>query len=434
MQMPREDRIGRRRGSTLVMVAFLLVAVMGVTAIALDIGRFYVVSNELQTALDAGALAGAYKMQHTKITDTTTLRDTIQAHVREFLRQNRVDNAWLSNAELDALRDSVRLAFWDRDYSEPRFDYAALSPARKPNAVVIRGRKAPSALFARFLGQGSGLVTRRAVAWVANINSGNCVRPWSMEYRSLYNRVARASVPAGTRAPDFTNQQLNDFNGRPVEERRFTYIGPNVSPLPTSPYDYDAVWNGFNFSSNSGMAWYSQGVGDSTCSGTSYKVTTVTDGVDLSSGGPNTNDVTCKSIWSNRRNPVSAYGCGNTGPNPEGTGICHQKALNDAGCYQSAAAATAGTVGRTIFVTFGDWDVSGKNFDVRMVGRLTLMCYYVQEANAPGCAPQVFTRPTSGYPYGTMVFQLDSLGREEITPDTFVGADPGLQSRLILVK
>ena len=433
MQMPRKRSTRRRRGSTLVMVAFLLVAIMGVTAIALDIGRFYVVSNELQTALDAGALAGAYKMQKTKIADTVVLTDTIQEHVREFLRQNRVDNAALTSAELDALRDSVRLAFWDKGYSEPRFDYAAMSPPRKPNAVVIRGRKVPNALFAHFLGQGSGLVTRRAVAWVANINSSNCVRPWSMDYRSLYNRVARANVPAGTRADDFTTQQLNDFNSRPVEERRFIYLGPNASP-PPSTHPYDAVWNGFNFSGNSGMAWYSHGVGDSTCTGTSYKVTTVTQGEDLSSGGPNTNDVTCKSIWSNRKNPVSAYGCGNTGPPAEGTGICHQAAVNNAICYRSAAAATAGTPGRQIFVSFGDWNSSGSTFDVRMVGRLTLVCYYVQESNNPGCSPQVFTRPTTGYPYGTMIFQLDSLGREEITPETMLGADPGLQNRLILVK
>ena len=48
----------RRRGSTLVVVALMLVCIMGVTAIALDFGRFYVVNNELQTAVDAAAMGG----------------------------------------------------------------------------------------------------------------------------------------------------------------------------------------------------------------------------------------------------------------------------------------------------------------------------------------------------------------------------------------
>jgi Flp pilus assembly protein TadG len=46
----------KRRGSTLVMVAFMLVAFMAMGAIAAYIGRFYVVTGELQTAADAAAL------------------------------------------------------------------------------------------------------------------------------------------------------------------------------------------------------------------------------------------------------------------------------------------------------------------------------------------------------------------------------------------
>ena len=52
-----------RRGSTLVMVALMLGAFMGIAAIAADIGRFYVVAGELQTAADAAALKGATVLQ-----------------------------------------------------------------------------------------------------------------------------------------------------------------------------------------------------------------------------------------------------------------------------------------------------------------------------------------------------------------------------------
>ena len=52
-----------RRGSILVMVALMLAVFMGVAAIAADIGRFYVVAGELQTAADAAALKGATVLQ-----------------------------------------------------------------------------------------------------------------------------------------------------------------------------------------------------------------------------------------------------------------------------------------------------------------------------------------------------------------------------------
>ena len=324
--MRRNRRQRTRRGSTLVMVAFMLVAIMAVTAIALDLGRFFVVNNELQTALDAGALAGADYMLGSKEASATKLQDSVRAHVAAFVSTYyRVDN----EAYAISPTDSIRLGFWDAGYTEPRFDFATMSPPRQPNAVVIRWQKQPPVIFAGIIGRSSPTLWKRSVAWVGNINSSNCIRPWAMDYRSLYNRVARASVPPGTRAGDFTTQQLNDFNARPENERRFIYLGPNGESPPTT-HEYDAVWNGYNFSGNSGMAWYSHGVGDSTCSGSSYRVTTATEGEDLSSGGPNTNDVTCKSIWTNRKNPVSAYGCGNTGPPPEGTGICWQKVVSDA--------------------------------------------------------------------------------------------------------
>ena len=47
-----------QRGAVLALTAFLLIALIGVAAFAIDIGHLYVVKNELQNAADAGALAG----------------------------------------------------------------------------------------------------------------------------------------------------------------------------------------------------------------------------------------------------------------------------------------------------------------------------------------------------------------------------------------
>jgi hypothetical protein len=53
-------RLGGESGQTLIMVAILLPVMMGVSGLALDVGTLYHHRRRMQTAADAGALAGAY--------------------------------------------------------------------------------------------------------------------------------------------------------------------------------------------------------------------------------------------------------------------------------------------------------------------------------------------------------------------------------------
>lgn len=50
---------GNEKGATIVVVAIALVVILGFAGLALDVGYWYLVRNELQNAADAGALAGA---------------------------------------------------------------------------------------------------------------------------------------------------------------------------------------------------------------------------------------------------------------------------------------------------------------------------------------------------------------------------------------
>ena len=50
---------GDERGATLVVVAITLIVLLGFAGLALDVGYWYLIRNELQNAADAGALAGA---------------------------------------------------------------------------------------------------------------------------------------------------------------------------------------------------------------------------------------------------------------------------------------------------------------------------------------------------------------------------------------
>ncbi len=50
----------RTRGQTIVVAAIAMVAVVGAVAMVIDTGMFFVIQRQLQSAADAGALAGAW--------------------------------------------------------------------------------------------------------------------------------------------------------------------------------------------------------------------------------------------------------------------------------------------------------------------------------------------------------------------------------------
>lgn len=58
----RPGHIGRQRGIVAMMAAPLMIVMVGMTALAVDVGRIMVVRNELQNAADAAALAGAARL------------------------------------------------------------------------------------------------------------------------------------------------------------------------------------------------------------------------------------------------------------------------------------------------------------------------------------------------------------------------------------
>src|SRR6476659_4305040 len=94
-----------RRGSTLVLVAMMLAALMGVAAIAADIGRFYVVTGELQTSADAAALKGARVLQFT----TANFASTVDDSVTQFAQNtNRADGNSVTIAA-----DSIDIGWWE---------------------------------------------------------------------------------------------------------------------------------------------------------------------------------------------------------------------------------------------------------------------------------------------------------------------------------
>ncbi len=138
-----------RRGSTLVLICLLMVMIVAMVAFAVDAGRMYLVRAQLQTAVDAGALAATLKLKEKGDIDAA-----VQA-ADDFVQRNRV--GFLITVPKEAI--SIETGVWDPDTKT--FDTAG-SP---PGAVRVSATMANEPLFfAPVMGQGTFSLPRAAIA------------------------------------------------------------------------------------------------------------------------------------------------------------------------------------------------------------------------------------------------------------------------------
>jgi len=210
-----------RRGSTLVMVGIMMVAFVGVGAIAADIGRFYVVTAEVQTAADAAAIEGARKLMRTP---GATPEATVDADVVPWVAATQRANM----TPLSTTADEVVMLFYTPGTNGAQGTLAPVAAGQRPNAVRVTLGATPRGFFAQLLGQtGTRLLKRTAVAWVASLPS-NCVRPWAFPYLALYRKVS-GNPGAPSPAPDLDPVKWSQFidPSSTNASRMFTIIGQN---------------------------------------------------------------------------------------------------------------------------------------------------------------------------------------------------------------
>jgi len=146
----RSARNSQRRGATLVLVALMTVIMVGMVAFAVEIGRMYLVRAQLQTAVDAGALAAAIHLQQ----DQLDVDGAIEA-ANEFVQENRV--GWLVTVPEDAI--TVEAGDWDSDSRS--FSLGGLDV----NSVRVAATQADEPLmFAAVFGHTSFAVPAEAIA------------------------------------------------------------------------------------------------------------------------------------------------------------------------------------------------------------------------------------------------------------------------------
>jgi Flp pilus assembly protein TadG len=397
---PRRALVRDRRGSVMVQVGILLVALVGIGAIAVDFSNHYVASGELQNAADAAALAGAHRLQKSTIADPTSLvKDAAVAAGQA----NRVQGTAVT-----IRRDSVLLGWWEPPSGTSAGGFSTTVPSGKSwNAVRVRVDQPGQPLMGRVLSsvynQPVPHIRTQATAWIANIVATNCVKPFALPYAALY-KLAHGSAPATPTTP-LTREDLASLNLKTDVQRYMTVVGPAV-PVGTS----HGNWFGFEYTGNAGVPGYQQGI--STCD---YGVIAVdgADGVTLPGNAGQTISRTTESM-------TTVFNSQGTSFQP----FCSAYVSTSAACRNSA-----GVVGKDTKVAWGVPTGTGSNtVNFMAFSKVTVLCYY---ASSTQTCPAT---GVSGLPEGTFVVKVWEIVPGTVDPDDQLGNEKSLWERLMLVQ
>lgn len=138
------NHIDDERGAVLVFVAFTMVVLLGMAALALDVGNLYWTRRDLQNAADSATLAAAESLPDTAIARIDALN---------YADQNR-------SGSLDS--SDVRFGFWDGDAAQ------FIEGGEPVNAVRVTTRDTVDNYFARVFGIDQSDVSASSTAMLAS--------------------------------------------------------------------------------------------------------------------------------------------------------------------------------------------------------------------------------------------------------------------------
>ena len=391
----------------------MLSALMAVAAIASDIGRFYVVAGELQTAADAAALRGASVLQLTSSNFEATVDDSVTAWA---LHTNGADGASLVIA-----RDSVSVGYWVPGEAGVPGTFSPTPTGLIPNAVRVSAAANPRGIFAQLIGRTTGLpMSRPAVAWIGKV-SLNCSRPWALQYRPLVEDVNGNAD---------TTQQLDMTKFlayQNLSEAARTLVVHQDETTGSPPAD-DGVWNAYNLPSgsnggaNSGQSTYQQQIVN--CNNIAMNADAANGNLQPSNGvgscGYGT--IVC---WT--MDVIEGQSTGQ--PNQRGPGTCGTFLAGNATCWDESGT-TAGVV---VDITYANKVGNGAGaIDFKYVGEAKLLCFFRSTTDVCNAIPN--PRPKTGYTPGTLVVVAQGLKARTLNPTDIISNSPSNVQRFFLVR
>ena len=210
------------------MVGVFIVALMLIAAVSVDASRIFSAKNELQTAADAAALAGALQL----LEDSSTALDT----ARIYARRN-----WVEQQLIDSV--AIEYGVWrpaDREFI----------PGGDPkDAVRVTTRYQLPLSLARVFGDSTVMLASSAVAWSsAPMAESGCSKPIAVPYGRLLDILG---YPAWVDI-DLTDDDIRRLREMAVPSREVTlpYASADDSTGYFSfdddeyfPVDIDSTWS-----------------------------------------------------------------------------------------------------------------------------------------------------------------------------------------------
>jgi hypothetical protein len=383
-------------------------------AIAADIGRFYVVTGELQTAADAAALKGAATLQ---FSTNPNPKIDVDSAVQNFVSTtNRSDGT-----SLTASVDSIKLGFWTPGANGAPGTFTTELNGARANALYVALANKPRGTFAQLIGRSTGFdLSRHAIVWIANI-SLNCTRPWALQYRPLVQAVnGNADTTQNLDPTKFLTYQNLSQSAR-------TLVMHNEEVTGMVPPPDDGVWNAYNLPSgpnggaNSGQTTYQSQILN--CNNIAMNSDAGNGNLQPSTGVGNcgAGTIVC---WAS--DVISGQF---TGPAAkQGPGICASFQSGNATCFDSQ-----GNAGVTIDIAFANKIGNGAGaIDFKYVGEVTLLCYFKNSSDVCNGIPS--PRQKSNYTQGTLVIVAQGLKSRKLNPTDIASNAPSNRQRLFLVQ
>ncbi|UCG17207.1 MAG: hypothetical protein JSV19_04085 [Phycisphaerales bacterium] len=156
----------KRPGTAAIMVLVALPILLGMAALAIDVGYIFTSTAELQNAVDAGALAGASALPAS------------DSEVKQRAMESAAQN-YVSGESVAVPLENIEVGYWESVSRTFTAASGSVDPSgARPNAVRVVGRRQRLPLiFATVLGRDFTNLEREAIALM---DSGRCLGVWGL--------------------------------------------------------------------------------------------------------------------------------------------------------------------------------------------------------------------------------------------------------------
>ena len=220
------------QGATLVLVALVLVGLLGMAALAIDIGMLFTARTESQRTADSAALAGAGEYIEQYFLSSSNSDDAIRQEAKDYAAPNVVRNesTTVLDEDIEILHGEKKVRVWIRNTAE------------RANAVPT--------WFARVLGIEEADVATMAAAKVTGASGGDCLLPVALPDEWIDNGDGMWNPSEDTYTPwpesGYTGYGMDDVGMR-IQIK--TAVNADNNPPMCQPTDVHDACNSFGDSS-----------------------------------------------------------------------------------------------------------------------------------------------------------------------------------------